>query len=807
MESAFESGVLFESEFITAIQALELAATRDFWRRDVVSASSQLAEWIRSKWATPDALLTAVALLLKFPEAHRAPPTSAHDKEAIAEEIRSQGMALQRLWSQQGEEVIALLRDRQFFLSRGPYREDALDLLAAEMEAYRAAGGDGQLPERFELLTSSYLEKSITPAKRKKGARPPTHPLFVAADSLWQLWSQYEKSWLCSAAAAIAAGIAQRKGEGGQLFFDDLLTKLDLALKREEGTLLAEKICRRYPIAMIDEFQDTDPLQYRIFDRIYAANREEGDLWLIGDPKQAIYSFRGADIFTYIQAKQEVDPDNGLFSLEENWRSHPALVRGVNALFSLGRSPFIYEPDICFSAVTAAQGVGAAALTIDDSQPPPLACWLLQRTPEEEAKSKEIAKTKIESPLAAAVAHEIATLLHLGDQGRGRIGDKRIEAKDLAVLVRDRFQAEKVQSALRRVGIASVFISRDSVFASDEASEMVSLLRAVANPSRQSLLSTALATRILGWSASALYRLLEEDTLREALLLRFDGYRQQWHRAGFMAMFYQLLRQERVSANLLSLEGGERRMTNLLHLAELAQRASLKRPGIENLISWLVEMRGAEDGECSDDEQLRLESDENLVQIVTIHKSKGLEYPIVFIPYIWSSKTAKKGAVIPYHRPQDHALTLDLGSEEQGVAHELAERERLAEDLRLLYVALTRAKYRCYFSWGSVTTAQSSALTWLLHQEEKGGGTPVCRTLKTMTDTEIRADLERLNRDEALLELMSLPEADLRYTPKQGEAAPPVPLIFDGETRQQWWTSSFSQMVRYAGEVSPGRAL
>ncbi len=317
----------------------------------------------------------------------------------------------------------------------------------------------------------------------------------------------------------------------------------------------------------------------------------------------------------------------------------------------------------------------------------------------------------------ASTATEVTRLLNLGARGQARIGEHAIEGSDIAILVRTHRQGRQMQEALRERGIASIQLGAGNVFESREAMELERLLQAVAEPGIESHLKAALVTEMLGKNGNELFAMSQDEATWEGCLMRFQGYHARWRNAGFMPMFRELAEHEGAMARLLGFPDGERRLTNLLHLAELVEaQASRSRWGMERLARWLGEQRLSPP---AGDEAalLRLESDEHLVKIVTVHASKGLEYPIVFCPFLWDGRDGPDGGQgVLYHAPaENYGAVLDLGTPRQDEARGLARREGFAEDLRLLYVALTRAKHRCYFVWGCISQVEKSAPSWLLH--------------------------------------------------------------------------------------------
>ena len=812
-ESAFESGVLFDADFITDESLMRQQAARDYWRNHFAGVSPRHAVWLARQWANPDALLSEASMLVDNPQVVLLPEVDRSRVEKLEQQRSSSFDELGDLWLKDQAAVTELLNTSKT-LSRAAdkYKKENMDAACEALSFAVASGLDAYLlPDGFDLFTNDKLESSLKPGMVKKGGAAPVHQFFDKAQQLVELSEQLEKyrraSVLAEAASAIRSSIEHHKSQQRVLFFDDLLNKLDQALQGEGREKLIERIRMRYPLAMIDEFQDTDPVQYRIFSAIYSGCSDCG-LFMIGDPKQAIYSFRGADIFTYMQARRDTETEAGHFTLGVNWRSHSNLVGIINRLFGRASRPFIYDEDIAFHGVKAAAEEGTAdekALTIDGAEVEPLVAWF-EPLGADNKRGESITKRWAAENVSDGCATEIARLLNLGREKRALLGETPLAARDIAVLVRNRFEADDIRQALSLIGVNSITISRDSVLLTDEARDLSHLLRAVAEPGNAVLLRTALATRLLGWSATRIHELGEEEESWEVKAAAFHGYHAIWREHGFMQMLYQLMRSEGIISVLLALPDGERRMTNLLQLAELAQVASRLLPGIENLLRWLADERelAGENGNCSDEQQLRLESDENLVQIVTIHKSKGMEYPLVFLPFIWSSrKTIDKG-VIKFHDGHNHQLYADLGSEQREAHIQLAERERLAEDLRLLYVALTRAQQRCYFSWGMFNGAADSAMAWLLHQSTTAAGEPPECMMARLDNDDIQSALLSLNEesesggensDGVRLLVTSLPEDDVSFKENGDAAELPQALKFTGKVEQSWQLTSFSGLT------------
>lgn len=713
-EFAFECGLAFRWDVMPDDAAMYREAAADFWRQRMEKAHALEARWLLETMEGPDGLLQHLAAMRSVVTPKILPETTAVSSPCFAE-TAGLFQKICFMWHEQRQDIQSLLENHEG-IDRRTYTKKALNQLFVAMDAICAC----KTPLPSQLSPLEKLAASVLAQKTKRGKKPPAHPLFNLCDDFRRRMSKLAEDyriWLLKTAQNfVSQAVSRRKDAERGLAFDDLLVRLHQALSSELwGPALCERIRQKFPVALIDEFQDTDPLQYGIFQKIYDIPNGPALLCLIGDPKQAVYSFRGADIFSYVRAKRHVGPSN-TYTMDTNWRSSSGLVDAVNHLFANHPYPFIFHQDIAFHRVRSGPEADAKPLKLDGR---PKAVLTIRFLPSSELETTENEKKLILSGAAhrgaaSDCAAQIATLLNLADQDQATIGEERLKARDIAVLVRSHQEGLIIQQALRQRGVASVSLQQDSVFNSQEAEDLTAILEAVAAPTDERRLRTALATETLGWNASRLIALESQDTLMEDVQSRFQRYQDLWHRHGFLAAFMALLKEEDVPSHLRSLPAWERRLTNMLHLAELLHQASQTHPGTNKLLRWFKDRQRAQD--TPKEEQLRLESDENVVHVVTIHKSKGLEYPVVFIPFPWSLKprTTKKDASVRFHDPQDFSLCVDLGSEDIKKHRQLAFKEDMAENMRLLYVALTRAKSMCVTWWGRINEASASAMAYLL---------------------------------------------------------------------------------------------
>ena len=947
---AFESGFPFGFEVSGGDAGMVAAAVRDFWRRRLYPASTLLVRHAVESGFLPCDDLT------EWTSRRRAGVAEVRGGEPLAEPIEEQAAAWRREfevvraeWERHRETFRTDIREGQW-LNRGRYRSNRIEEDLDGLEALFASA-EPRLPP--PELSARYGRTQLSKSVKKRFALP-EHPLFGAFDRLeeasealrsacdqWLRWTHRDML------ADVRESVRRRVREDRRLGYDDLLSELGDALAGPHGERLAARIRHEYPCALIDEFQDTDPVQAAIFTRVYgegrrgakqesvdpavvrgerygedhrgaeqesadpavarderygeahrgteqdavdpavargerygeahrgteqdavdpavardecygeahrgveqdaadpavargerygearrgaeqeaadsAVARDEcygeahrgveqdaadpavargerygearrgaeqeaagtddlfvagdpkighssrpafsgaGGFFAVGDPKQSIYRFRGADVYAYLAARR---PARERLALGRNWRSVPALVDAVNAVFAApdafvipgipyhpvaaarpGGNPLRIAPsgdgdDAPFEPPPGSAGVppaGGAATTgqghIFDpgtaGDPPATggdgdgAPFEFRLLPDPEEAGKHRTKEDASRIAAEAAANEIARLLARTVRGEATIGGEALTGADVAVLVRTRAQGRRIAEALRARGVRSVEIDDRSVFETDEAEQVERLLWALVEPGREARVRGALAGALFGLDAAALHALGEDEAAWSGWAERTAGWRSEWEARGIGPVLLKLLDGEGGAERLLARPGGVRRLTNFRHLADLLQEAETgRRLAPAELAAWLSRSRSDATGGRAVDEsaQLRLESDEALVRILTVHAAKGLEFPIVFCPFAWDAPARRRGneGDVAYHLDAKAGCreVLDLDPDER--ARSIARVEEFAESVRLLYVALTRAKYRCVVTWGRVGGAEHAPLAWLLHRARPG---------------------------------------------------------------------------------------
>jgi exodeoxyribonuclease V beta subunit len=722
-QHAFDSLSLFDLELAPGDQDLLEEAACDFWRAGFYPLSPDTLSQFKAaaRISTPQELLKQVLPIIDAVE--YAGGIRADDPFDMIQQ-RMQAMETARLaWASDFDTAMAQVKKARAdkTLNNNKYRKPSLDSWVEQLDEWVNHGGPLPDDQVLEKLSSKGLADGTS-----KNNVPPAHPAYDALDRLNEALASMDirQALIYHAAAEIHKRVAAAKDRLSRMGFNDLLTRLGQALTRTGPgkNRLAKVIREQFPVAMIDEFQDTDPIQYQSFGAIYL-DAENTGLFMIGDPKQAIYAFRGADIHTYLRARQ--DTRGRHYTLEKNYRSTRPMVAAVNQIFGraahLDRGAFLFRDQIPFAPVTARGR--QEALMVKDRAVPAMTLWQM----DQDVPVKKTGPEGYISRMAKACAHEVTRLITLGRMTPCRAGfavpgEEMIPLRpsDIAVLVRDGREAAAIRSALAERGINSVYLSdRESVFETPEARSMLYILQACADPANDARIRTALATPVLDLSFDALDRLNQDELAREAELERFKQFQEIWHYRGVLPMIRALLLAFNVAARMLAHPFGERRLTNVLHLAEMLQAAAAELDGDQGLIRWLAaQIENPQGG--GDDQILRLESDQALVRVVTIHKAKGLEYPLVFLPFICSFRkvTAKNSSMVKIHDPDGTArMVVNPGPEDL----ETADQERLAEDLRILYVALTRACHACWLGMGVMgKVTKASGETSDLHESGIG---------------------------------------------------------------------------------------
>lgn len=720
---AFESNSPFGLEFVLDQHTFIEMAVKDFWRSRVNTLQGELLTATLGCFAHVEALINQVKPLVGrqftfsvntgLDQLSRELPDLLMEAQQLAKTWLAQDIAEQLKQADlKGNTKLGNNRD---FIDKQQRGFAQLADLVPNRITFEAVNGI-----EWAVFSSENLQK----ATKKTSVLPENLDLesYAALGVKLNEWMANIKTALISEALAYTRQHSQQhKQQQGVIAPDDLLQQLANALDGNKGARLITAVQRNFPVCLIDEFQDTDPLQYQIFSSIYANHRhpatvENGLCFvMIGDPKQAIYAFRGADIFTYIAAKQAVKEDQH-FNLASNWRSQKKLVEATNRLFLRRNSVFKFDRGIDFIPVEAQQAAAEVKLKGE-----PLAALNFHHYQPDSAEPVEpmLSWNEAQQPLAAHCAEQIVALLNDGEIITQQ-SSQTVQAKDICVLVRSRDEAALIKSELDARHVASVFLVRHSVFDSQSALDLLQLMRALAYPGQERHIKAALLSESFAFDQQELAQLLDDEWQWQQIQQQFGNWHRQCQQQSIMLVLNRVLEHFALAQKwICHYADGLRRFTDWRHLIELLQTQHDQVVDIFQLLLWL-EQQVLDPDSAHESQQLRLEDDSKLVQIITQHASKGLEFPLVFIPFASHFRAAKQGL---YHA--NNQLLLDVNNQSNSVA--LADQERMAEDIRLLYVAVTRAKYHCALGlWHNKKDKRSkrsewylTALGWLLTGEQQ----------------------------------------------------------------------------------------
>ncbi|MDP7360881.1 MAG: exodeoxyribonuclease V subunit beta [Pseudomonadales bacterium] len=776
-QNAFETGTLFNMEMNMEGDDEVIVAARDCWRF-LLSAVSEPAyvDHLLGLWPTPDKLIYDLGGYISQQDLAILPSQQITDPGQSYEMVRAKLTQLKKAWLQAVPDIYANILASGINKRSYPSRRvrNWIDTVTRFANDEHALGK----PDGFEKFCSSFM------ATKSQDGPVPDLPIFEVCDQFRYSWPSIDPILKVYALQQIRQRLQQQRSVGNSCSPDDLLTRLATALRGPMHNSIADRIRSSYPVAMVDEFQDTDSIQYEIFSRIYKEQEHLG-LIMIGDPKQAIYKFRGADIYTYINARRSVAAtQDRILSLDINWRSSDAMIAAVNTLFSRERA-FLNDVDIPFQAVRPAPDADENHLSVAEGQPPALTFWHLNSA----AKGKP--KNEVREELMAVAAEETASLLNLANRGKALIHGKAITAGQIAFLVRDREDARVAKACLAKRGIGSALVRTDSVFQSDTARELLLILQAAANPANEGAIRAALSCRMMQSTAAAIVQLDLDLDAHQALLQEFSAYHRLWRDHDLLRMLNQWMNQRNIADKLLQLTDGERMLTDLRHLGELLQKRCNLAPGMHRLIHWFAHAIDDDSTTAQDEHQQRLESDRNLVQIITMHGAKGLEYDIVMVPLA----AARQENSLLFHRLDGETFQAVVDFDASPQASQTIREEQLAEDLRILYVAVTRARYKCYLGVANILKHMptlpfhDTALAYLLGLE---GG--------PQNDETIRSALMKVAHSAATADAIEIVAIDAaaKVTPLQ-RSSTPVTLRDPGlahMTFARWRLTSYSALTK-----------
>lgn len=787
-DHALETGASFAEVEPTQGAAVIERALADFWRRHVVAADPAQVAWVLGWCDSPRALRRWLDEPLRVPPEQVVP---AADRAGLAElerhlsALHAQGRALvaRGALGRACEHLLAsdaLSRNK----SRSPYAPErlapALAALTAWLDAERA-DIEPALPGLMVLRRETCTEHQL---RSRREWTPLPDEICAWAETGYALGLRYANArrveFLQRALSDVRERLQAHKREQRITTFDDLVTDLKRVLDGPRGPQARRAIQARLKVAVVDEFQDTDAEQYAIFRALFH-ERDDAGLYLIGDPKQAIYRFRGGDVYAYAAAARDAAANR--WTLLRNWRSDPRLIDAVNGLFDPARVPnaFVHE-FIGFERARPARAPGPDA-------PPaaarPLTVWT--------APGQTWTRDPLSARLHRAVAAEIAALVRAADGAA---------LPSIGVLVRDRHELSGCVAELARWGIASVQSSELSVHDTPQAAELGLVLEALADPRDARKARAALATELLGHDEAALRRTRVEPQAWEAALSSLADLGDEALRLGPAALARALA--QRAGPRWLARADGRRALVNLLQLGELMQQQHAALGGFAAQIDWLQRQRTL--AATPFEAEQRPEPDAAAVEVMTIHKAKGLQWDVVFAPYLALGRVRERPAgelELAKRRPvRYHAdgggVHVDLGSSEWARHAEREIEETYAEAIRIAYVALTRARRRAYTCWARSTTESESAYAWLLHQSRRRDG------WSRLDDADVEAGLAAWDlAAQGTLQITPLPEPAFAPLPAPHGAQTLAARVFEGAIERRFQLLSYTTLFGEGLEEQP----
>ncbi|MEI6894183.1 MAG: exodeoxyribonuclease V subunit beta [Colwellia sp.] len=854
---AFTSGLPFNANMAANSTEITLQVCQD-WYRSLAKSDEHSFMLLASFWPTPDSFLASFSKAIGHTST-----LSVVDVEAIETEfIRLVRQASQTLsaHSELFEEALIRVKKGVDQDKRRSELEQLItwlnSIISKELSLIDVGQGKVKMPDGFfdgkRYARSTYKTELLTAFA----------PVKLVKEQVKKIANNINKAKaytiVKSGIYTIRQQVIEQKKALNILDFDDLINTLanclnpvkstndsvsDKSSSDDSANRLAKQLLAQYPVALVDEFQDTDPKQFGILQAIYYGDnavRANAGLFLIGDPKQAIYGFRGGDIFAYLNARGGCDHH---WLMETNWRSSPAMIAGYNQLFAAKRkdplpndtpsqaninqvNKSVFGFGIPYLPVLAGKKsvenrLAGGELTSSE-QLPSTSSEHCNHSDSDKAlqfiyfsdpsQEKEKISQGSRPILAKWCADEIVTLLTANEQATKSatatasttkssttVITTKLKPKDIAILVRDGAEARDIKQALQNAGLESVFLSdRANLFHSQQAKQLLSLLKGVLFAENEPLFIAALSCGLLGYDAQKLQKLQQDEIAYQTLKFAFIDYRRQWQRQGFITMAINLMH------HLFDVpqDNKDRCLTNILHLFEILQGASVRLSQGQELLHWFEQQYHSETNDV--EAELRLESDGDLIRLITQHGSKGLEYPYVFIPFASRHKDPLKfgNKALSYLEYHDEAGQLCLSLDGSKEAKQAMSYEAYAESIRLLYVAITRAERRCYVLCCAFDGYHLSPLGKTLQLAENDNIIKPLQALKASAENAI--GLRQVSLDSSTYDTSVIDALENKYHPIGNT----VVSQFTGNIERDWWLSSFSALsrnIRHAGVSNPDR--
>ena len=787
LEAQRPPGLTLDSEGETLLEQV----VHSYWQGQVLGLPPHLIRGLSRRGMKPKELRSLLRTLDSDPglALDPLPEGLAVDtplQAALPDLWRQRWQAFTDQWQQRGSALMEALfaQAREWKAMGADYKPYVLKAGGAKspasVDAFIASHGE-QAPSYDQVLEQETLKTFLHPGTFCKRARE--------AEGIGSRPIQLPEHHLMEAVAALVDGpaelallhachwgrreLARRRQSLGLCSYAELLSGLDPGAEAKAPTPLLAAVAARYSAALIDEFQDTDPIQWRILRLAFGGG--EHLLVMVGDPKQAIYRFRGGDLGTYLAARAAAQH---CYQMRDNRRSTPELIEALNAFFERG----LPRSGLGMPRLEAKAERGG------DGQVPMELLWLGRG-------STPPSSSEVDRLLPAQMAAYVAQLLATPPRLLESTGERALEPDDICFLVGTHSQAEGLRQALQDRGIASRLVSQADVFGTPAATALQRLLDALADPADANRLRLLAASPLMGWSADTLQTAPPVEW--SALASRLQRMAQMWPQQGLLGSLGALLTAEQMASHA---KGG-RFLADLQQVAELVQqRVHRERLGPHATARWLRRRRQAELERVPEAEQTHSDKVRQAVSVVTVHRSKGLEYPLVICPYLWLGGGEPQGEGRRWQPAPNQAPRLDLHRNRSWGDGYRAERDHQvaqeAERERLAYVALTRAMHRLVLAWVPAKHRECNPLyPWLFVNA------PVPDVEERWTDNTLLEDWrQRLEEQIAArrlpLRLLDPPALDLAEMPPSPRQDGPIPLatgpVPAGSLDRGWARSSYT---------------
>ncbi|QCI23038.1 exodeoxyribonuclease V subunit beta [Buchnera aphidicola (Macrosiphum gaurae)] len=668
----FHLNSIFEDKIIDNEHELYLQATQDFWRRTFYNLPKNIINIIYQDYKNPNHLLKKIKPFFHMQSINFSEKNLNNKKLTIFHQKNIQKINFfKEMWLIYYQIIPKEINNLK--INKKIYSQFNMTRWINDITIWaKSETKDYTIPIVLKYFSKKNIEKNTINNICSK------YIIFKETEKILKKNFSFKNIIMVYAINKIKKILSKEKQKKSLLGFNDLLNILLKTIKKEKT--LKNLIRTKYPAAFIDEFQDTDIQQYKIFDLLYKKNKKTV-LFLIGDPKQAIYSFRGADIFSYLYAKSKIKKK---YYLDINWRASINMCKSINFLFSHHKNPFIFK-NIPFTPITPSCKNKKMNFTIHGVPQTSMSFFFQEK--------EEVYIDDYKVWISQQCANEISFWLTCGKAGNAKIttknGEKILTANDIAILVRNKKEADLIQKELQKFNILSIYSSdKNSIFQTFDAQELLWILESILEPDNEKLLRKSISTHIL----KELLSKIKTKSINENkyfIIEKLYEYHNIWKKIGIFHMIKTMILEYQINANPIEININYLKNLNFLHVAELLQEQFQYFHKKISLIRWL-QKKILKKTEPAYNECIRYFNESQSVKIITIHKSKGLEYPIVWIPF---SIDFKPSLLSVYHNEKNFKTFFDIKQSNENL--KLSDKERLAEDIRFLYVALTRSILHC----------------------------------------------------------------------------------------------------------------